>query len=750
MVKKKSDSVTAETFCASPSSSSSDHLGNIAAAYYNSAFDIVGKLPQTDSRASRPSSADDEDSAESGELKRIKSRREAARMQYQRILCERDKFMRSSEEEEITSTADSGKWCGSRNVPSEVFPSSLKPTSRAHSPLSHDAGLTTSEGPRNLNEVIRMEEIAVDEDGADFETILGENIEIDYEEHNIVANELDTHLKPDLDDSSLNIDNVPSFAQEHSIFAQAILQLLTERDQHSTRVSGSDDQNMTILKSGTLKKISHRLIGVWKNKFVEVRTGSLSYYEYVGDNDYYTQVKSIPLRAASCKCKIIEPPMFAVGGAYVFELSGSGPKRFWMANSAVERNEWVSAITSAIISSDENEKKSDEIPTPPQGDKSRRAGKKYKPKPKASLAPPAPSDDRQIYLQVQKMCQKASSKEEYIRALSKIDGKTLNVPVHWVKEKIASMSSDGNECAFKEEAIDINVDQFWKDMLRDTVSINEKVLSGDLLHGPEKIVGCLTRSILDLDRIATKQEAKQIRAGANHTNRFCIKESEAVFYARDLLLSSNRTKSGGHSYYCTSTLCNNPNLVVVVPNSSEAEPLRITLRHTAPIEDEGDKIWKNEESLLSEQLKINIVTSCSQNEKAQKPSKLVFPRIVLPILRRLRIPYNNLSDDTTANVNTTKSKDSIKDTKSNFTTLFRTAEEKNLDDINSRKRATVEVLVYVSSEYRICTTDPSGDVFDDTWCLVKALFLQNFYIGGGPDGGIQIGDARIQFCISCC
>jgi len=687
------------TRCINPSS---PPHSNAAASYYNRAFDIVAKITHSDSKSSRPTSAD-EDSVHSVEIERIKSRREASRIQYHQILFQRNKSPRSPEKGEdsiiqskITCETDSER---EYNVPVELYPSSLKSVSSTNSPLSQDTRLATSEDPWDVSQKPTVKEIVVDEKGANFETIIGGDIDNSYNDHDSVASETETHLTlPATDDESgPSITDVPSFAQEHSIFVQAILQLLTERDLHSTKLSGLDNKNTVILMSGTLKKVSHHLIGVWKNKFVELRAGNLSYHEYVGDDENYTQLKSIPLRASSCTCRVIEPPIFAIGGAYVFELLvGSGQKRFWMANSAAERDKWVNAIESAIIGSNESEKK---------------AGKKYKPKVPAT--PLVHYDDREIYLQVQKMCKKATSKTQYMRALSKIDGKTLNVPVHWVKENISSMSSHSTEDAFREEAIDINVEQFWKDIMRDTVSINDKVISGDLLSGPEKIVGCLTRVILDMDRIATKYEAKVVKADADHTNRFCIKESEAVFYARDLLLSSNRTKSGGHSYYCASTLCNNPSLVVVVPNSSKAEPISLTLRHTASIEDVGDKIWKNDESLLSEQLKINIVPSNPQCKKTKNHTHFFFPR-VLPILRHLRIPHN-LNDYCSQSSANLESKDGSKITTSNFTAFSSTGEEKIIDDSNGGDRVTVEVLVHVSSEYKICTTDPSGDDFDDTW-----------------------------------
>lgn len=51
-------------------------------------------------------------------------------------------------------------------------------------------------------------------------------------------------------------------------------------------------------------------------------------------------------------------------------------------------------------------------------------------------------------------------------------------------------------------------------------------------------------------------------------------EAQALTYARDILLSGNRTRSGGDSYFCINTLLQNPDLVVLVPIFGEVEPVK--------------------------------------------------------------------------------------------------------------------------------------------------------------------------------
>ena len=51
-------------------------------------------------------------------------------------------------------------------------------------------------------------------------------------------------------------------------------------------------------------------------------------------------------------------------------------------------------------------------------------------------------------------------------------------------------------------------------------------------------------------------------------------EAQALTYARDILLSGNRTRSGGDSYFCINALLQHPDLVVVVPSYGDVDPVK--------------------------------------------------------------------------------------------------------------------------------------------------------------------------------
>mmetsp|Transcript_48133 Transcript_48133/g.72779 ORF Transcript_48133/g.72779 Transcript_48133/m.72779 type:complete len:938 (-) Transcript_48133:79-2892(-) len=381
-----------------------------------------------------------------------------------------------------------------------------------------------------------------------------------------------------------------NFAMEHRIFLRAILQLLTERDQYAVGVDVNDPHT---IKVGSLKKAQHLMRGgIWKVKYVEIRRGLFSYYEDEM-SDMTTgklQRKSIPLRANSCTCRAVKVQKGVVSQStgnkgYVFELiveSDVKWKRLWMTSSKEDRQSWIHAIHEAMIGGSVT--RGDNFLDYQIEPKKRTIMKKHDGGGDSIVPPNSPyKQNLEEYLRVQKGVKNATSKEEYVGMLSLLCGVPLNVPVQWIKEHVETLSSSQNASkAFEEDSVSNGISQLWKDMLRDSVSINGDLFAGDSGHGPEQIIGELTRCIMKFDRISLRN------VDSNVMKKFRITESMALSYARDVLLSCNRTRSGGDSYYCVDTLCSNPDLVVLCPSSTVAEPLTVTVKH-ATVETEESR-----------------------------------------------------------------------------------------------------------------------------------------------------------------
>ena len=613
-----------------------------------------------------------------------------------------------------------------------------------------------------------------------------------------------------------------NFAMEHRLFAKALLALLAQRDQYRP---DEMDMDAPIIKAGPLKKASHLVRGVWKVKYVEVRKGMFSYFEDVEHDEGQLARKNIPLTATSVKCrpvKVNHNALIPSSGGAIFELTEeSGHRRLWISISKEERQVWMRAIQDAMVGGSLT-----------RGGENNGNDNKYTFKRKLQRSPFR--KDLERYLKIQKEIKAASTKGMYLGALSKLLGSSLNVPVQWITEQAAA--ADENDKAFHEDNASSGVDQLWKDLLRDTVRINGDLFQGGSGHSPEKIIGALTRDIMGFDRSSPLHNSDQERL--RHDRSF-ISELQALSFARDILLSGNRTRSGGDSYFCVDTLCRHNELVVAVPNSLEAEPWNVTITHAIPnkanknvyslndrsgwlrTRSKPHKPWKrryfvNSDGILSYYEKAlprphglrgqitlidNQVTAvrCHNettsmgvgtddtcflvtilNREGGLERQIMFESenkflawahgfegamkmgstntVVSPQLKnRFRIrthigTRDELSDQGSVAGGITLGDESLV---SNAQRLGldsnKVAQQMAALSIQGGKgHSTVKISVEASTDYNICTTDPQGDVEEDTWATIRATFLQSFSVCGGVNGRIVRGEEIVRIKILEC
>lgn len=304
-------------------------------------------------------------------------------------------------------------------------------------------------------------------------------------------------------------------AIEHSMLLRAILQLLEERQVRG--VISLDIEEGVILKQGALKKFSHS-VGrpTWKVKYAEVRRGSFCYYEDTADASKSAR-KTIPL--AGCECNEAENKV----GRYVFELlSQNSPRRLFMCSSEEERQAWMRVIQEV---------------------------KEEKQKP-VNLAPYRWSID--TYKEMQTNLRYSLSKGEYMQQFGDITKLKLQLPIQWSLEH-ASEDKIRVPRAPKSRTLD-----FWNFLDGQTLVMNGYSLPSESLHGPERIVGALARSILEYDKSSNEDNAQ------HH-----LSEVQAVSYARDVLMAVWQSRARDDSHYALDEMCQNGGLVIVLPMSSD-------------------------------------------------------------------------------------------------------------------------------------------------------------------------------------
>ncbi|MGK3737018.1 MAG: hypothetical protein ACI8RD_005124 [Bacillariaceae sp.] len=602
----------------------------------------------------------------------------------------------------------------------------------------------------------------------------------DYFERGARADRMELRRVPyeDLTDTQSTCLN---FAMEHRIFLRAMLGLLYERDKTATEI-GMNDPN--VFKCGPLKKASHLVSGVWKMKYVEIRRGMFSYFEDVASGDKNTPCsllqKNIPLSSNETTCravKIHRNGLNMVQGA-IFELKVGTGGRLWLARTKAERKKWLEAINDAMIGRSINQDSNNVHGR--SGNVNSRSP--YK-------------DDLKLYLKIKANLKNSKSKKEYVDGLINLSGRDpLNIPVRWIMEQLEKnngRTEDDTVGAFVETSINSSVEQLWRDLCRDTIRINKKLFAGDSGHGPEKIIGALTRDIVAVSRSDSKYY------------RYAIPESKAVAYARDILLSINRTRSGGDSYFCIDTLTSNSDLVVIVPSSRQAEPLSITVQL-----DESDgfadysandktgwirtrnriqKSWRKRFFVLSEGTlsfyrhatprphgfrKQDVITDAtiSVDEAKDQPGyyvisidpkdgiqeRLLYFNSVDKVISWAhalecvaKSSSNRFGKRARGNSSSQETRQTIEQAMTTHLAtlgLVPTDIEERLARLSARTFSRVRISAHASTEYNVCTNDPQG--FDgDTWATLTATFLQRFRI---TCGRIVSGEEIVQVGVSEC
>jgi hypothetical protein len=297
--------------------------------------------------------------------------------------------------------------------------------------------------------------------------------------------------------------------------------------------------------------------------------------------------KVIPLVATECRCRALKlSTMSKVKSTYGFIFEVSIPsqriKSLWMASSTEERQSWMRAIREAMVGGSRTRATTDRTMADyyfrreSTGNHSTNmdisSSKSLKKNPTwinilsstsssttggAVLGAQSPYQTCiEKYLAAQQQLKDATDKQSYMGGMSILWRDPLRIPVHWIR--LSMMAASGSSCssnvttelssiiggAFHEDKVETSVQQLWKDLVRDSVSINGDLYKGDAGHGPERIMGALASKIRAFDKLS-HQEAPSSGSFRKKIRQLRISEAQAISYARDILLACNRTRSAG-------------------------------------------------------------------------------------------------------------------------------------------------------------------------------------------------------------
>lgn len=365
-------------------------------------------------------------------------------------------------------------------------------------------------------------------------------------------------LPPDLYDyldpelvKNIASQKIATIAYEHHLLVKGVLQLLAERD--VVGVEGDIHDTSNVVKMGPLKKKSTH--GLWSVKYVEIRRGNLSYFSDDASQFGSAPRKTIHLRKRTCRCEpVVETN--ANADSFVFQLLvEGGPKKLWMAKSDEERQGWIRAINQSMIGQTEG---SQDAPVDLSMYQSAIAA----------------------YRSVQGSLKEVESREDYLVAVDgllyrKSSSSALRVPMTWVREEVIQRDDSPKDAHTANALVKTSISENWKCLSSTSVDINGCLISADTAYSAERVIGTLSRCILEFDRVDDCELESGISTKKiKHSNKdSSMTEVEAVSYARTILFGALRSQIRGDVLAAVQNLVQNESIAHVELDKSE--PLQI-------------------------------------------------------------------------------------------------------------------------------------------------------------------------------
>ncbi|RHY66838.1 hypothetical protein DYB38_006741 [Aphanomyces astaci] len=255
----------------------------------------------------------------------------------------------------------------------------------------------------------------------------------------------------------------------------------------------------------------------------------------------------------------------------------------------------------------------------------------------------------------------------------------LHMPVEWIHKQEQVARHPRGRCG---------MDQVFKDLERDKVKINSRVFSG--ADGSECVLGALTRVFMQVQSQHDVEDQKELT------------EAQALAIVRSLLLSCNRTQSGGDTYEAVEFLYHNPSLNVLCPNQLEADPLEINV-------------------FLHDPCPAVSHTGGPRSSGGGHVRHLSGGAIATAAV-------DDLTEGKSASALHLFGKDQRV-----------AAEEPPLLVFAGKK---MHITIVASTSYKVCDLNPQGNSDDDTWAVLDAVFQQSFvYV---PCYGVLEGKGSVR------
>ena len=458
----------------------------------------------------------------------------------------------------------------------------------------------------------------------------------------------------DASEKEIPVSLTLTIARQHVQFARSCLELLNEKDRQDalrrrnirqTLLNENHENNnnsidnaldvdeeecplLTMIKSGPLYKlhamggkasrrisrkmkkkhtasIGTRLLIKWKPKFVEVRKGMLTYYNDSSKmsssrkRERLLMRKNIPLQVSTCVCRavdyfgtnkgnIIPEDERAPDRLYAFELVVDGlPVRLFAAETEAGRQAWIQSISKGMVGSSKSKGKGGDGGANNMNDLQMKS-------------------QMQALTNLSQAATDANNTTSYVNEFaSALWGAAISVPISslW---GIVSPPFVKNNTIEKEDGLgepQNELERFWHKLKDFEFILNEQLLRGYSIHGPERIFGTLMRIIIQCE---------------NSTSDDNVSEIQAAKYARDILKVTAFEYMGRVSAIgmAVKSLCNNRKGLVKIESQTPIESPIIKIKVSAHQKKEHDSNVDHRRSKVDDRREwIHVRASKSSSPK---------------------------------------------------------------------------------------------------------------------------------------
>lgn len=183
------------------------------------------------------------------------------------------------------------------------------------------------------------------------------------------------------------------------------------------------------------------------------------------------------------------------------------------------------------------------------------------------------------YQSVHKSLKEAHTRQEYLVAMNTLlyrqtSSSALRVPMKWIRDTYLEEKSK-EEPMKDHERIKYAVRDFWKNLCNNSIVLNGYLVEADGVYSGERVIGALSRCILEFDKVDNNEDFDQIFNALKQSRQenHSITELEAVSYARNILNGALQSTARGDIQAVVEGLFRNDDVAYAELESSE--PLHI-------------------------------------------------------------------------------------------------------------------------------------------------------------------------------